>query len=555
MRRLALAITGAAAGLVMMAATASSSVQAAAPSPPVYHQTIKWKPCPIVQKYPAQYRRLECARIKAPQDWHKPKGKLISLVVSRLKATNGNPRGAVFTNPGGPGGPGIQLPLNFIAAQRNKLLDNMDIIGLDPRGVGYSTQSNCKQVRDAAFGYDYRNRAKARVTALLRAAKKLTVSCQKGTGLPSRFNNTAQVMYDLDMIRRILRLSGTNAPVNRIDWIGYSAGTWMGAHYARYFPSHTGRFVLDSNTDFTKPWQSTFTLQPKGFERRFRSDFLPWVAKYNGTFHLGTTTAQVRAKYEKLRKVIVRKKYVKYRVTQANGTSKVVTYYPATLDNDIAVNLYAKFQFRNLAYQLAGMYRATPGAGARTTAAAVPKLTTTVPSFGDPDESSDATMADVMCNDTTHNRSAKTLVKWSNKVAKAYPLTGASSILDICLNWKRPKQALKVPAGKGLPRVLMVQSWHDPATPYELAASAHKRYPNSRLITVKNEGDHGIYAGGNACVDNAVESWIVDGVFPGNSTCWGTPVPGPNASLRTQDGLAQNPILRAQQLEDAIAPF
>jgi pimeloyl-ACP methyl ester carboxylesterase len=264
MRRHALAITGAAAGLITLAATLSSAnAVESAPSPPVYHQTINWKPCPIVANAAQEFRRLECARIKAPLDWHKPKGKLISLVVSRLAALNGNPKGVVFTNPGGPGGPGIQLPLSFVDQKRDKLLQNMDIIGLDPRGTGYSTQAACKNVKDVAFGYDFRNRSAAHIAGLLRAAKKSAYGCQHGKGLPSKFNNTAQVMYDLDMIRRIIRTSKTNTPVNKIDWIGYSAGTWMGAHYARYFPQHTGHFVLDSNTDFTSPWQLTFDqLQP-----------------------------------------------------------------------------------------------------------------------------------------------------------------------------------------------------------------------------------------------------------------------------------------------------
>src|SRR4051812_33983259 len=122
MRRHALAITGAAAGLITLAATLSSAnAVESAPSPPVYHQTINWKPCPIVADAAQEFRRLECARIKAPLDWHKPKGKLISLVVSRLAALNGNPKGVVFTNPGGPGGPGIQLPLSFVDQKRDKL--------------------------------------------------------------------------------------------------------------------------------------------------------------------------------------------------------------------------------------------------------------------------------------------------------------------------------------------------------------------------------------------------------------------------------------------------
>jgi hypothetical protein len=46
------------------------------------------------------------------------------------------------------------------------------------------------------------------------------------------------------------------------------------------------------------------------------------------------------------------------------------------------------------------------------------------------------------------------------------------------------------------------------------------------LITVLDEGKHGIYGTGNACVDAAVNRYLVDGVLPGSSrTCPGDPRP------------------------------
>jgi hypothetical protein len=279
------------------------------------------------------------------------------------------------------------------------------------------------------------------------------------------------------------------------------------------------------------------------------------VAKYNGFFKLGTTAAQVRAKYEKLRKVIVKKGQVKYRI---NG--KVVTYYPARLDHEIAMQLYSKWQFRDVGWQIHAMYEVTPGAGARTQAtknAAIPTLKIASPA-GNPQEPSEATLVQVTCNDTPHMTNVKKWTTFANKIAKAYPLTGAGTITNACVYWKRPKQALKKPIGAGGPNLLMVQSYHDPATAYELGAYAHKRYKNSHLITVRNEGDHGIYASGNGCVDAAVENWIVDGTWPGNgnSTCPGQQLPDPNTQdQRAQNGLNPNPILRGQELEGVIGQF
>jgi hypothetical protein len=60
----------------------------------------------------------------------------------------------------------------------------------------------------------------------------------------------------------------------------------------------------------------------------------------------------------------------------------------------------------------------------------------------------------------------------------------------------------------------MVQGEHDPATPIEGARRAPAALAGSRTLTVTNEGDHGLYSGGNSCVDDRVESYLVDGVVP-----------------------------------------
>jgi len=50
--------------------------------------------------------------------------------------------------------------------------------------------------------------------------------------------NTAQTVQDMDLIRQLLGF-------DKIDYLGYSGGTWLGAHYQTYFAEHVGRFVLD----------------------------------------------------------------------------------------------------------------------------------------------------------------------------------------------------------------------------------------------------------------------------------------------------------------------
>jgi hypothetical protein len=89
---------------------------------------------------------------------------------------------------------------------------------------------------------------------------------------------------------------------------------------------------------------------------------------------------------------------------------------------------------------------------------------------------------------------------------------------------------MPTPTGKGLPTTLMVQSVHDPATNYGLAVSAHSRYAGSRLLTVTNEGDHGVYGGVNRCADRVVNTFLTTGKAPAKDvSCAGEGIPAPES--------------------------
>lgn len=94
-------------------ATAGTSADAAALDTPAVstalaRQSPTWQEC-----YPgAGFPQLECAGVQVPKDWSKPRGERITIAVSRVKASDpAQRRGVLFTNPGGPGGPGLTLGL------------------------------------------------------------------------------------------------------------------------------------------------------------------------------------------------------------------------------------------------------------------------------------------------------------------------------------------------------------------------------------------------------------------------------------------------------------
>ncbi|WP_106402496.1 alpha/beta hydrolase [Actinocorallia populi] len=497
-------------------------------------KNLKWEPC-FERKVKAAYRRVECTTLKSPLDWKKPNGKKITLHISRLKARK-KPRGVVFTNPGGPGDLGWTLPLVFIDAGRNRLLDTMDIIGIDVRGTGYSTQASCK--RFSSRNLDPRNRSAGNIKAALAQSAKFAKSCQNSGNkkLPSKYVTTAQTVYDLEWIRRNLKTSD-NRKVNKIHWIGYSAGTWLGAYYARKWPKHTGRFVLDSVVNFASTWEATWDAQPEAFQKRFGT-FARWAARHNGSYGLGTSQKAVTASYERIRADVVKAGTVEYLDYDGNSWD----LYPQDVDQEIVTSLYSKYFFEYLAGFLADLSEASNAREARAARRAHNPYAGQTPTF-----------MNIGCNDTPTKRTPEELVTYSGQAGPKYPLMGYARLFDSCVYWKRPSGQLKLPlpVGRGLPKVLMIHSVGDPATWYGGAVQAHKAYRNSRLVTVRNEGDHAIYAGDNPCVNAVVEKYLIDGVYPKKDlSCSGRPMPTPLRETRERDRPV-NPVLRAAELAEA----
>jgi pimeloyl-ACP methyl ester carboxylesterase len=487
-------------------------------------QSLAWHPCTssdLPTPPPAGAQDIECATYLTPRDWYQVNDKIdLMIAVSRLKATGGPATASVITNPGGPGAPGRNFPARL--RNQTRLRATQEIVGFDPRGTGKSTNITCGGAIGTGNTLDPRDRSRGNLNLILDAIKYAAESCQLKSGDLGPLINTDQTVHDIDLLRVLLGR-------NKINWVGYSAGTWMGAHYAQAYPTRTGRFLLDSSTEFTTTWQKSFDWQPLGFERRWRQDFLPWMAAYDKLYHFGTTGEAARLTYEQVR----------YALTQQPVTVNGAPLSANEFDSFIASQIYAKRAFPGLAAYLVNVRTLTQaGTSQQQKTAAAQNVTAQrsnnevagpqplmVPSDGD---AYDASFWTIPCNEGPWSGNRSSVIKQSQKlIDQNLPLLGAGWLIQPCIFWKNPPAPLPVLNGKGVPPVLIVQSVHDPATPIEGATRAHRAFANSRMITVTGEGDHGIYAGGNSAVDKVVEDFLVDGKVPNDQSLPGVPLPVP----------------------------
>ncbi|MGH2943000.1 MAG: alpha/beta fold hydrolase, partial [Solirubrobacteraceae bacterium] len=190
-----------------------------------------------------------CATADVPTDYDDPKGPKTRIALTKLPA-GGAPEqriGTLFTNPGGPGGSGVDF-VQAIAAEiyAPEVLARYDVLGFDPRGVARSTPATCfptlaEELTSPLLREIYPLPG-AQERRFIRDTRELALRCQANS--PRRFasSSTANVARDMDLLRQAVG-------DERLAYAGYSYGTLLGATYARLFPGRVGRFVLDATVD------------------------------------------------------------------------------------------------------------------------------------------------------------------------------------------------------------------------------------------------------------------------------------------------------------------
>src|SRR5947209_2260403 len=204
-----------------------------------YTQTLAWSACAVI---------FQCATLTVPLDYANPGGRTIQLAVIRARATDPAHRiGSLITNPGGPGGSGVQFVEQSYATQPGQpshfgapLRADFDIVGFDPRGVGHSAPITCLSDAqlDHYFALDPTARTPAQVNSVVAGNEGFAAGCQAHSAMLLPYVGTPSAARDMDILRAALG-------AQKMYYLGASYGTYLGASYAELFPTHIARAVLD----------------------------------------------------------------------------------------------------------------------------------------------------------------------------------------------------------------------------------------------------------------------------------------------------------------------
>ncbi|MGW7346498.1 alpha/beta hydrolase [Streptomyces sp. NPDC054854] len=512
------------AGLLATALPLLTATGAAAePAPDHGARKPAWHRCSTDQ--PASY---ECATIQVPLDHQRPRGRTIEVAISRVKSENPAKRhGVLLMNPGGPGGSGLGLPLEFSAALPKEVREKYDLIGFDPRGVGASSPITCgmtdeeqnadRPYRPATFPSD------------VAWARTVADKCREKAGALLPHITTRNTARDMDAIRAALG-------ERKISYLGYSYGTHLGAVYTQMYPGRADRFVLDSGVDPGRIWRGMFQVWATEAEPAF-ARWTRWTAERDAEFGLGSTPGAVSKSFWDL---VARadREPVEFEGMKLTGdrirSARPLFFTPSAAAPLIAA-LKAAAEGRPLppgtavpdAKAVFGPDRikaaATPAAAPTATPASSGRTTAPEPAS----DNSTAVFWAVVCADTdAWPRDPGQYARDAARDKAKYPLYGdMASNIKPCAFWQRPLEAA-TPITKRA-NVLTVQNEWDSQTPLVSGQGLHRALKGSRMVLAQGGEGHAVYlAEPNSCVNAPVSAYLASGRLPGRDiTCRTEPAP------------------------------
>lgn len=452
--------------------------------------TIAWTPC----------AKVECGSISVPLDYAEPTGPHIKLALARIPAS-GTSKGVLLTNPGGPGGSGIELLRDATDVFPAAIRSSFDVISWDPRGVGQSAPVACIDDLDAFYAVNRHVQTAAEVAQNVAATKTFVNGCKQNSARILPYVSTDASARDMDAIRAAIG-------VPQITYVGFSYGTFLGALYANLFPKHVRAIVLDGAIDPALSYADTTLDQAESFDADLDAFFAFCRTDKSCAFAHGNDPA---AAYDDLFRTIAQESIP----GTVDGEPR--TLGPGEFDLGVASALYSGAD----GYPALAAALAQAGSGRGDKLLALSDAYTGRMTGGKYTNETDAFYA-IGCIDAPAPMTVAAVQALAARVAAVAPRLGVSTVwLGLpCTFWPVAPQGKVGPIhAPGAPPIVVVGTLHDPATPYAWAQSLASQLESGRLLTAAG-ASHTSYGRGNACVDGTVNRYLLDLTVPSpGATC------------------------------------
>ncbi|XCB31022.1 alpha/beta hydrolase [Arcanobacterium hippocoleae] len=404
--------------------------------------------------------------------------------------------GTLLVNPGGPGGSGLEMIDAAKYYFPKPILENFDIIGFDPRGVGESTPINClddaelARMLEASYPDTAEGDAKSQENT-----KKIADGCNAESGELLPYVGTENAARDMDVIRHL-------AGDPKLYYLGYSYGTSLGGMYAELFPKNTGRMVLDGAVSSKASNFEQSLAQMKGFEKSLDAYLKNCINKnkkcpFKGS--LDEARKQISYILKQTLAQPVAQPDTNRELTQAGLIYGIVT---ALYDDETwpiltqAFTLLSNKQDPSIFLALFDSY-----------------IGRSKDKFIN--NTMEANWA-INCADYRVDGDEAQWKTQSDQMAKESPIFGATMKYSdaLCAAWAyQPERKIGPFIAAGSAPIVVVGTTGDPATPYEWAKDFAQTLDNGHLVTWEGEG-HTAYGHSTDCVNDAINAYLLNGAVP-----------------------------------------
>jgi len=453
-----------------------------------YSQQLSWDPC---------RGDFECATLEVPVDYQDPGGETIELALLKDPADEPADRvGSLVVNPGGPGAPGTSYAENSSFAFREVLRDDFDIVGFDPRGTGESDPVDC--ISDADLdeltAADPDPDTPEEGEQLQESYETFFQGCMEHSDSLIGHVTTVEAARDMDVLRAALGES-------QMLYFGASYGTKLGATYADLFPDKVGRMVLDGAVDLSIDSRQLSLEQAGGFEVALRSYVQNCVD--GGDCFLGDSVDEGLGTIQDLiadvddeplptqdddRPLAVGNAFYGLVAPLYNRE------YWSILDQALEMALDGD---GTLLLRLSDLYESRNDDGTYS------------------DNSAEAILS-INCLDDPYSITADEVPDQIPAFEQESPTFGDVFAWGLVTCHGIQAKATETDPeidGAGAAPIVVVGTTRDPATPYQWAVHLADQLQSAVLVSRDGDGHTG-YNAGNDCVDEAVESYLVDGTVP-----------------------------------------
>jgi len=455
-----------------------------------YAQELDWKKCGSFQ----------CAQLLVPLDYSNLDDGVFRIALTKVAADKSDSRiGNLVVNPGGPGGSGIDYAQGGLRTVSSEILNRFDLIGFDPRGVGNSDPVKCLTniETDEFLAADETPDTPAEITQWNNWVDRFALACKEQNPNTWMHVGSWNVARDMDILRSALG-------DEKLNWLGKSYGTLLGALYAELFPDRVGRFVLDGAVDPEFNDEQIIT-QIRAFEIALNRFIADCLTKQDCPL----TGTQANA-YQQLINFIDNLDQQPIPVsdnrllTQSHGQTAILI----GLYDDTELWPFLR-EALDIAFDGDGEYLML-----------LSDLISSRDSDGTYLDNSLAALYAVNCVDYAQALAPDELpleVARLSEISEFFgPLFGWGS--SACLGWMNEELELvrKVSANPTQP-VLIIGTTYDPATPIQWAFELAKQINNSTVLQWEADG-HTAYRRGSKCVDEIVDQYLIAGNMPTRGT-------------------------------------